>query len=61
MRTLTYKDILEMKRMGYTVRVWYKTKRGVPFHKDFTTGEEEEKFTAKAQEVGTQLIGFASI
>ena len=56
MRTLTYKDILEMKRMGYTVRVWYKTQRGVPFHKDFTTTDEAERFNEKAQEAGTEIV-----
>lgn len=59
MYTLTIKERAEMKRMGYYYRVWYTTKRGVPFHKDFTSQREMRKFTDEAREVGTQMNGFA--
>ena len=57
--TLTEKR--SMRYMGYTIRAWYMNPSGVPFHKDFRTGDEMEVFTEKAIKVGTKMTGFASI
>ena len=46
----TLKEQSEMRRMGYTIRAWYKNAHGVPFHKDFTTVEEFWDFSAKVNE-----------
>lgn len=58
---LTINDKREMKRMEYTHRAWFISPTGVPFHKDFTSGERMEEFIYKAQEAGTKLRGFASL
>ena len=52
MRRATLKEQSEMRRMGYTIRAWYKTRRGVPFHKDFRTIEEFKAFSTEVYKAG---------
>lgn len=54
--TLDNKDRQKMRTLGETIRGYYKTAKGVPFHKDFTDEEHFEKFTLEAAEVGTKLV-----
>lgn len=58
---MTVREIAEMKRMGYTIKVRYKTQRGVPFHKYFTTAEEAADFNKKVAEAGTTIVEYKSI
>ncbi len=46
----TLKEQSEMRKMGYTIRAWYKNAHGVPFHKDFRTIEEFWDFGTKVHE-----------
>lgn len=58
---MTIRERREMRRMGYTVKAWYISPRGIPFHKDFITVEEMEAFNKAAAEAGTRLKGFERI
>lgn len=58
---ITLKDTFKMQRMGYTHRAFFINPFGVPFHKNFSSGEEMEKFIRSAREIGTKLSGFVSI
>lgn len=55
MRHLTLKDKREMKVFGYTVRAWYINRKGIPFHKDFRSTVELDRFTEKALKAGAEL------
>ncbi len=59
--TMTIREKREAKEMGYKHRAFFINPHGVPFHKDFRTGEEMERFIEKAREVGTKLTGFVGI
>ena len=58
---MTLRERSEMRYMGYTHRAFFINPFGVPFHKDFRSGDEMEKFIGKAAEAGTTLKGFVSI
>jgi hypothetical protein len=58
---MTIREIAEMKRMGYTIKMRYKTRRGVPFHKYFTTAKEARAFNRRAIDAGTQILAYKSI
>ena len=61
MNHLTLKDLRKMRYMGYTIRAWYLSPFGVPFHKDFLTEKEMDDFNRRTVEVGTKLVGFVSL
>ena len=58
---VTPKDQSEMRRMGYTIRAWYKNAHGVPFHKDFRTIEEFRAFSTKVLEAKGVTLGYHMI
>lgn len=58
---MTIREIAEMKRMGYTIKMRYKTRRGVPFHKYFTTAKEARAFNSRAIDAGTRILGYKCI
>lgn len=59
--TLTQKDKSEMKAWGSVIRAFFVNPFGVPFHKDFADFEKMMEFVRKAEAVGSELRGFASI
>ena len=58
---MTIREIAEMHRMKYTIKVRYKNQRGIPFHKYFTTAKEAEAFNRRAEEAGTTIVEYKSI
>ena len=58
---MTIREIAEMKRMGYTIKMRYKTRRGVPFYKYFTTAKEARAFNRRAIDAGTRILGYKCI
>lgn len=58
---MTIREIAEMKRMGYTIKVRYKNSRGIPFHKYFTTAKEAKAYNRRAVDVGTRILEYKSI
>lgn len=58
---MTIKEHAEMKRMGYTIKMRYKNRRGVPFHKYFTTAKEARAFNRRAIDAGTRILEYKSI
>lgn len=58
---LTIKERTEMKRMGWTIRAWYKNANGVPFHKNFTTAAEYRRFTEQVKAYGGTETAHQSI
>lgn len=61
MTNMTLREKREARQMGYQHRAFFINPHGVPFHKDFMTGDEMEDFIRKAKEAGTKLTGFVSI
>lgn len=58
---MTTREIAEMHRMGYKIKVRYKNQRGIPFHKYFTTAKEAEAFNRRAVDAGTKILEYKSI
>lgn len=58
---MTIRERAEMKRMGYTIKMRYETRRGVPFYKYFTTAKEARAFNRRAIDAGTRILGYKCI
>lgn len=58
---MTIREHAEMKRMGYTIKMRYKTRRGVPFYKYFRTVKEARAFNSRAIDAGTRILGYKCI
>lgn len=58
---MTIRERAEMKRMGYTIKMRYETRRGVPFYKYFRTVKEARAFNSRAIDAGTRILGYKCI
>lgn len=59
--TVSPKEQSKMRAFGDTIRAWYMSPTGVPFHKDFRDYHKMVEFNDKARECGTRLTAFCGI